>query len=131
MTVSETPTGTGLMTARSKITSPELLSVDAFTKWYNEIHVPDVLASSGVVSAFRYVTANPGKVERPYLAYYPLQDLGFLNSEEFRTIPVTSKTLPGSQNIFDLVDFAVGYHKLIKNIKGEANRKGMHSRRTS
>ena len=55
---------------------------DDYNKWYDEIHLPEVLAVKGFVAARRYVTSadSPEQVApgpRPYLAVYEIEgDLG-------------------------------------------------------
>jgi hypothetical protein len=98
--------GPGLLYVNSKITSSEL-SAELFTQWYQDIHIRDIFQTSGINAAFRYFTQarDATKVERPYLALYPLRDAAFLTSDEFRAIPVVSEMLPaGAQDIFDLAD---------------------------
>src|SRR5947199_10582409 len=46
---------------------------EAFNRWYNEAHVPQVLQIKGLVSARRY-KALEGEDEYQYMAVYELQD---------------------------------------------------------
>jgi antibiotic biosynthesis monooxygenase (ABM) superfamily enzyme len=46
---------------------------DAFNRWYNEEHVPDVLKFRGLVSAHRY-KAIEGEDKYQYMAVYEFQD---------------------------------------------------------
>src|SRR5437899_6406424 len=46
---------------------------DAFNRWYNEEHVPQVLQFKGLVSARRY-KALEGEDRYQYMAVYELQD---------------------------------------------------------
>lgn len=113
----------GLLYVNSKITSP-LLTVPAFTTWYEDIHIRDIFVTSGMKAAFRYESTTPTEVERPYLAVYPVRDVDFLQSDEFKSIPVHDGSLPGeSKCIFDLADFDTRYYELLK--KGEGDLKGM------
>lgn len=108
-----TPTsGPGLLYVNSKITSSRL-SPELFTKWYQDIHIRDIFETSGINAAFRYFTrlAEPATVDRPYLALYPLRDLAFLTSAEFKAIPVVSEMLPeGAKDVFDVADFDTRYY---------------------
>lgn len=113
--------GPGLLYVNSKITSPSL-SPKVFTEWYEDIHIRDIFLTSGINSAFRYYTQAPdaAKIERPYLALYPVEDVGFLYSEEFRAIPVYSDMLPAeSKGIFDLADFDTRYYTNIGILEGK------------
>src|ERR1700754_962717 len=85
--------GPGLFYVNSKVTDPELTS-EAFTKWYDNVHVPDIFDSGTISNAFRYYSVNPAVVERPYLALYPMEDVKLLQSQKFNSIPVHSENLP-------------------------------------
>ncbi|KAB5515243.1 hypothetical protein GE09DRAFT_1160641 [Coniochaeta sp. 2T2.1] len=107
----------------SKIIS-DTLSPELFRDWYEGVHIPDIFETSGIKSAFRYHTTTPGKVDRPYLALYPVADLEWLNSAEFKAIPVHSDMLPNeSKAIFELADFDTRYYVTI-DTKAESGRQG-------
>ena len=104
--------GPGLLYVNSKITSSKL-SPELFTKWYEDVHIADIFETSGIKTAYRYYTASPdaAAVERPYLALYPLRDVAFLQTTEFKSIPVQSDLVPTeSKCIFDLADFDTRYY---------------------
>lgn len=77
----------GLLYVNSKIIQPEKLSNERYTRWYEETHIPDILKTAGIDEAHRWQALDPA-AERPYLALYPLNDIGFLQSPEFKGIPV-------------------------------------------
>ena len=104
--------GPGLLYVNSKITSPRL-SPELFTEWYQDVHIPDIFVTSGIKTAFQYYTSSPdpASVERPYLALYPLRHVRFLQTSEFKSIPVHSDLVPTeSKCIFDLADFDTRYY---------------------
>lgn len=74
----------GLLYVNSKLTEPEEFSPEDFNKWYSTVHIPDVLKTSGVNEASRWQSLDPNG-ERPYLAFYPLQDIKFPMSDEFKS----------------------------------------------
>lgn len=108
--------GPGILYVNSKITD-RALSTDLFTKWYEEVHIPDIFETGGIKTAFRYYSTNGDGVERPYLALYPVKDVAFLQSNEFLSIPVHSTILPGTQAIFDLADFDTRYYSYLGTVK--------------
>jgi hypothetical protein len=113
--------GPGLLYVNSKIISPDL-SPEVFTQWYQDIHIRDIFLTTGIKSAFRYLTSSsePATIERPYLALYPVKDVAFLYSAEFKAIPVHSDVLPvESKSIFDLADFDTRYYTNIGKLEGE------------
>lgn len=49
---------------------------EAFNQWYDEVHVPDLLAIPGVVSAQRYKVLSsklPKEAQHPYIAAYDIE----------------------------------------------------------
>ncbi|KFY76852.1 hypothetical protein V499_03630 [Pseudogymnoascus sp. VKM F-103] len=103
----------GILWVNSKITHPDAITPENFDKWYNDIHVPDILATSGFDSAFRYKNIDP-KADRPYLAMYPVSDVDWLGSPEFSSIPNTSDCFPGpSHKCFDYADFDTRFYEFI------------------
>ena len=108
----------GLLYVESVITEPSHLSSETFTQWYEQEHIPDILATSGINVAFRYESVDP-HATRPYLACYPLQSLEFLQTPEFTSIPIHStRFLPpgpdgGAGRFFDHADFDMRYYQLL------------------
>jgi hypothetical protein len=45
---------------------------DAYNRWYDEVHVPDLLAVSGVISARRYKVLK-SDTSWPYVAAYEIE----------------------------------------------------------
>ena len=56
---------------------------DAFNRWYDEVHLPEITNCPGFIRSARYVTEDGGG--RRYLALYELADEGALESELFST----------------------------------------------
>lgn len=73
----------GVLWVNSKLTKPDEVTAETFTKWYQEVHIPDIFKSVGIKSAYRYESVNPDD-DRPYLAYYPVEDTGFFDSSDFK-----------------------------------------------
>jgi len=99
----------GILWVNSKIKDTKVISTENFIKWYEEVHFPDIVSSSGIKTALRYVSIDPS-ADRPYLAVYPLADLDFLQSPDFAAIPFTNeKYFPGpSHSSMEFIDFDVG-----------------------
>jgi len=56
------------------LTHPSSPDVDAeFNKWYDEVHLPDVLSVPGIVGATRYARDSEEADLAPYLALYELE----------------------------------------------------------
>lgn len=73
----------GLLYTNSKPVHPEKLLLTELDRWYEDIHLPDVLNLSGIHEACRW-QALDSDTERPFLATYPLLDVHFLNTDEFK-----------------------------------------------
>ena len=43
---------------------------EEFNRWYNEIHIPDILSAGGFSTATRWVNSNPKPGEHKFLAIY-------------------------------------------------------------
>ena len=112
------------------LTEPE------YMHWYDDDHIAEIVETSGMPNAFRYFhvdkTPDIGKptpeCPRPYLAFYPMQDLTFTQSQEFKSIKVKSDMLPGSGICYDMADTDVGYYALVgqkgNGKKGRSSEKG-------
>lgn len=107
-----------------------LLDEDTFLRWYDDDHIAEIVATSGIPSAFRCLhvdRASPlGTPEcpKPYLAFYPMPDLAFTQGQEFKGIRVKSDILPGSGIVYDMADLDVGYYGLVGK-SGSGVKKGM------
>ncbi|KAG9191061.1 hypothetical protein G6011_09149 [Alternaria panax] len=109
--------GPGILFVRSRISpsAHDLLTEPTFLSWYDDEHIPEVVSTSSIHSAFRYVDihkASPigdAQNPKPFLACYPMEDLAFTLGDEFKQIGFRSSKLPGSGVIYDLADMDVSY----------------------
>jgi hypothetical protein len=58
-----------ILHVETRPTGPE--TVEEFNRWYDEVHVPEVLAIEGFVSARRYAPADGG--DGPHVAQYEIE----------------------------------------------------------
>ena len=95
----------GLFYITSSADESKGLTPDAFTKWYNDIHIPELLALPGLDSAFRYSNTAPD-TKPEYLCLYPLASLDTLKSAELAKVNnVHEATFPGpSHDVRDVAD---------------------------
>ncbi len=101
--------GPGLLYVNSSIIRPDLLSESAFLQWYSQDHIPEIIATSGISSAFRFKALSSDS-PKSYLTLYPMKDLAFLQSEEFKKIRVNSDLLLGGGPVYDLAEFDMRYY---------------------
>ncbi|RDW68493.1 dimeric alpha+beta barrel [Coleophoma crateriformis] len=106
-------TGPGILYVNSKIARADILDEAGYMKWYEEDHIPEIIEIDVIKSALRWKDVDP-KADKPYLVTYPMQDIGFTQSPEFKKIAVHSKLLPGGGPIYDLADIDVRYYGLIQ-----------------
>jgi hypothetical protein len=89
--MSKTP---GFIYALTNPTHPDL-NHERFNKWYDEVHVPDVVNSGMAELALRYKNLNPD-AKYQYLAVYRIPDLGFMaDPEKMKAIRTNHELLPG------------------------------------
>jgi hypothetical protein len=124
--------GPGILFVRSRISpsAHNILSEPTFLAWYDNEHIPEVVSTSGIGSAFRFVDMHKSSPigtkqnPKPFLACYPMQDLAFTLGDEFKKIGFKSSALPGSGVIYDLADMDVSYLGIVGQTtagkKGEA-----------
>lgn len=92
------------------------LTEETFLRWYDDDHIPEIIATSGIKNAFRCLhvdkTSPLGTPEcpRPYLAFYPMPEMAFTQGDEFKRIRVKSDILPGTGIVYDMADLDVGYY---------------------
>jgi len=130
----------GLLWVNSKLTEPDQVGPQAYQKWYEQVHIADIFKTSGIKEAYRYQSLNPDD-ERPYLALYPLDDTDFLDTDEFKgvplecagivdmltvhtAIPVHDDAIPGSHAIFDFAEFDTRYYKQVQLYEPQSPKSG-------
>jgi len=112
------------VSSRIAQSAKDILDEETFLRWYDEDHITEIVACSGIQDAFRYVNIKKESAlgseaaRKPFLAVYPMQAMEFTQGEEFRGIRVRSDILPGSGIIYDLADIDVGYHGLVSKSGG-------------
>jgi hypothetical protein len=118
------PSGPGIFASLSKITD-DSLSDDVFNKWYNEVHIPDVIETGCITKAYRYRNKNPN-AERPYLAIYTCPDMSVIAGEKMKGIPMTSDVLPGRKSCHDVASFDTRFYSTTQEIlKERVEHKGI------
>ena len=116
--------GPGTLYVTSRISRPDILDEETFFKWYDEDHIDEIVHTSGMKSALRYRDVDfrekQERKEKVFLAIYPMPDMTFLMTDEFRSIRVKSSILPDTGLIYDLAEMDVRYLGLVH--KTEPNR---------
>lgn len=109
-----------LLYVGSAIKEP-VLTEDAFVKWYDEVHIPDVLAS-GPPFALRYKNTNPSAAF-PHLVLYTVVP-GYLESDTFKNAKMSHDTLPGGRSHFELINFDARVYEKIQTFEGQIPKEG-------
>ncbi len=60
-----------ILEVRTNCSDPEKEA--EYNDWYNNIHLPDVLETPGVVRATRYENTDPGESEAKFVAIYEIE----------------------------------------------------------
>jgi hypothetical protein len=113
--------GPGMLWVTSNITktADNPLTEKQFLQWYDDDHIPAIVETGGMSNAFRCVHANKSseygtsECPKPYLAFYPMQELGFTQGPDFKKIRVKSDLLPGTGIVFDMASIDVGYYRYV------------------
>ncbi|KAL4966539.1 uncharacterized protein BDV14DRAFT_198997 [Aspergillus stella-maris] len=108
----------GLLLAISRV-KPGQITPAAFEEWYNDVHVADVLKTSGINSAARYHASGttPDSQEWPFLALYPVPDVAFLVSAEFTSVPIAIESdLQTGKTCFDVAEFDIRQHRAVVDV---------------
>lgn len=129
--MTDTMKGPGMLWVTSRISqsSKDLLDEQTFLHWYDDEHILEIIETSGIQDAFRYIDVKKESAlgseasRKPFLAFYPMPDINFTQGEEFKSIRVRSDILPGSGVIYDLADIDVGYLGLLSK-SGDTGKKG-------
>ena len=59
------------------LTQPVAGREDEYNEWYNDVHLPEVLATDGFVAAQRFKLAGGPDAPAPYLAIYEIKSEDF------------------------------------------------------
>ncbi|OOG00302.1 hypothetical protein ASPCADRAFT_135845 [Aspergillus carbonarius ITEM 5010] len=89
--------------AQSRLNDPTVKD-EAFRKWYQEYHVPDVLRTGSVSRGEFYEAIHPDKQYR-WLAAYRCDDLDFMQPESFARIPKTHTSLGTTKSCMEIAEF--------------------------
>ena len=72
--------------------------------------------------ASRYNAAgetSASNASKPFLTFPVMEDIGFLLSEEFKSVSTASPILPGSGKVYDLIEFDVNFMALRQDTVSE------------
>jgi hypothetical protein len=118
--------GPGILWVTSRIaaSAKDILSEEVFLKWYDDDHIAEIIETSGIKDAFRYINVEKGSssAPKPFLAFYPMEDLAFTQGAEFKKIKVKSDILPGTGICYDMADIDVGYFGLVGKTEAKAKK---------
>lgn len=118
----------GVFLVNSGITAKDTLDLETFTRWYEDIHIPDLLKTSGAHTAYRFKSAAESpKLDavvstRPFLALYLIENTLWVaddNSEMWKVSLVHDMLPNESKNIFELAEFQMGLYEKLGSAGGE------------
>jgi hypothetical protein len=84
------------------VTSVDITSgaEDEFNRWYNEVHLPEVLACTGFISASRYECTDG---QPRYIAVYELESPEALTTPEMRAVRGWGDMFPYVRNFHERI----------------------------
>ncbi|KAJ9638090.1 hypothetical protein H2204_004401 [Knufia peltigerae] len=111
----------------SKNERQDLVSDDVLLAWYDNIHIPDVVATSGIPTALRFEAVGPDAAPLPWLVVYPTDDINFTKSDEFNRMQPGGHPEIKGHMYPDLakIDLRICERKYIHNAPGE--KPGTHT----
>ncbi|KAF2161836.1 hypothetical protein M409DRAFT_27892 [Zasmidium cellare ATCC 36951] len=123
----------GLTFVASNVLDPAKTLDEKYNKFYNDEHLPDVLASGLTKLALRYKNINT-ESKMPYIALYPVEDASMTGSEAaVKLIQDTrkSKTFDG-EDIYDYINFDIRRYEKIQTYEAyqQEGRSGNERGRT-
>ena len=89
------------------------------------MHIPGMVASSGIRSAWRWQAANPD-YEKLNLVIYKVPDLAFLQSDEYKSTRKKSDTLPDAGLIDQFVESEIRHYQLVQLFEMEKQPEGRY-----
>lgn len=89
------------------------------------MHIPGMVASSGIRSAWRWQAANPD-YGKPNLVIYNVPDLAFLQSDEYKSAKKKSDTLPDAGLIDQFVESETRLYQLVQVFETEKQPEGRY-----
>ena len=115
--------GPGIIFSRSR-PKPGKLPLDIYHKWYNEEHIPDVLATCVVSEAWRYEDLNED-APIPFVAIYRIPDLAEMQKPAFRDLKMTGNLLPDKNTSWrEYVDSDIRIYKYLDEYETKKQPKG-------
>lgn len=110
--------GPGICLIAAKITQPHLLTAIQVSKWYEECHIPRLMATGGFSCMLRGLVGDNGSY--PFVSIYAMPDIAFANSKEFKlnigpdhAVDLDAHALPGGVKISDAVEVDFRIYKQI------------------
>jgi hypothetical protein len=94
-----------------------------FNKWYNTVHLPDILETPGFVRAVRYENTNPAEGQGKFIAMYEIETEDLARTLAAFDEIVNARAREG--RLSDLV-MAVGgglYKQVCAPVKGKGKKK--------
>ena len=110
----------GILFVTSAIIDPSKTTDEAYNRFYDDEHLPDVLNSGGTTLALRYKNTKPAsETDRPYLAVYPV-DTQWLGSAAHKKLVESTKKSPAMQteDRNELVRFDSRFYEKIQTFEG-------------
>lgn len=117
----------GLLIAHTKPKHPDLTD-ETFNKWYDTVHLQDVINGGLGDLAVRYKSLDPS-TKLPYIALYRVPDLSFLaDTEKMGAIPKTSDMLPPPHDWQEVLDHDVRGYVRVQTYEGPNGNNGKCTR---
>ncbi|MDD5510350.1 MAG: hypothetical protein PHI12_06055 [Dehalococcoidales bacterium] len=98
--------------------APDPLRENEYNEWYDNIHLPDVLETPGVINGTRYVCTTPNTGPGKFLALYDVESDNINGvMEEMRVIMDRKRKEGRLREGVDLVTILVATYKRISSLQ--------------
>jgi len=128
----------GIIWVASQITRPTRLTPSKFVAWYENTHVDEVVALSGVPAAARYEQVDilpegtkeeerpAWLIKAPWLTVYEMRDVEFRRTQEFRGLDGQKEPAKELlEGVFKNAGFETRFAELVQVDEVEGARRGV------
>ncbi|KAF2184359.1 hypothetical protein K469DRAFT_580245, partial [Zopfia rhizophila CBS 207.26] len=95
--------GPGIIVNLVRIPETSKITRGTLEKWFDDVYVPDLVATGVVTSAWRFKAANPDDAKQS-MAIYKVLDLAPVQTGKLQTVKKTSETFPTDSHVDEFVE---------------------------
>ncbi|KAF2467070.1 uncharacterized protein BDR25DRAFT_345234 [Lindgomyces ingoldianus] len=105
--------GPGIIQGFITIPKSSKLSPEIFEKWFDEVYVPDLLATGIVISSWRFKAADP-KYGKPKMFIHKCPDLSPVQAGKLHEVKIASDMFPTNGSVYDFIESETNIFSLVQ-----------------